>query len=197
MVLIRIRGELGRIGDRVLNSSYPTSFIPNITQIIGIINAIIGKKVNNYSFSEIRKLLKELEEKVKVRAIYIKKMPKVIDFNILRINHDATKNKNQLTTTIEYQYLYNFEYIIDLEFLDKELENIFVTNLQTRNIKFTPVLGSSECLVDVMLVESIGNFEYYINNKDYINDDVLSKGEIVVLYGYKREYTFLIYKNEL
>ncbi|HIP66690.1 MAG TPA: hypothetical protein EYH09_01010, partial [Candidatus Nanopusillus sp.] len=140
MVLIRIRGELGRIGDRVLNSSYPTSFIPNITQIIGIINAIIGKKVNNYSFSEIRKLLKELEEKVKVRAIYIKKMPKVIDFNILRINHDATKNKNQLTTTIEYQYLYNFEYIIDLEFLDKELENIFVTNLQTRNIKFTPVL---------------------------------------------------------
>lgn len=192
MVLIRIYGEFGRIGDRILNSSYPTSFIPNISQIVGIINSILGKKAKYYSFSGTRKLLEDIEKDIKINSIYIVKMPKILDFNILRINHDKSKAKKQLTTTIEYQYLYDFEYIIDIEFSDRNLEEIFISNLKDRRIRFTPVLGSSECLIDVGLVDKVDNYLYAIKPLE----KPIEK-EIIMLYGYKKNYIFYIEKNEL
>jgi len=197
MVLIKISGEIGRIGDRFLNSSSPTSFIPNITQIIGLINSIIGYiRLDNYSFSKIREALKDLEKKVIVKKIYIIKMPGALDFSILRITHDKNRIKEELTTSIGYQYLYNFEYVIEIEFKDKELEKIFLENLRNNKIVYTPILGSSECLVNVEITDNVESFEYYCSREEDLN--LTENQTYILLNGYEKDYLYAIHmKDEL
>jgi len=197
MILIKVSGEIGRIGDRFLNSSSPTSFIPNITQIIGLINSIIGYiRLDSYSFSKVREALKELEKKVIVKKIYVVKVPNVLDLGILRITHDKSRIKENLTTSIGYQYLYNFEYVIEIEFTEKELEERFLENLKNNKTVYTPILGSSECLINVEIIDKIENFEYYCSREDDLSP--IENQTYILLNGYEKDYLYAIkMKNEL
>jgi len=186
MLLIEIIGELGKVGDKVINSSPPTNIFPQITQIVGLLNTVIGSKTIPFSFSKNKEKLKEIEKKIEVRKIYIVRVPKIIDFSIQRINWDVSKG---LTTNVTYQYILNFHYIFEIEFFDKKMEKILKEKLKSREIKFTPVLGSSECLVDIYLTEG-ANGEVVLEKTEHIKEE----DNIVILQGYLKNYIYRIVK---